>query len=306
MQKHKSCCNLGNCSSDNTCCKVFTNASIVSIINNIDKEINLYSKSRIANFLYGYKSKDNVEEFIVRLTSYKKVLESFRISLLHDQIPCLCSCKIDKLVSKISKLIGKDCSTECRKDVTVEENLGWILYNPYCVARGKWEKAAYQVCGELHMDVEITRQEDICDITFELISNNISCNIISAISVYAKVCDLTANVDIKTDSCNLTFDFQKTEEVCKINYKKLVTDTSCDLSYKKYLSLLDCKLNHSIIADVYGNKLRLDIIDDKPHLITSQRSYNLCDLKFTEVSSNACELLNFKPEVKEYLNSYNL
>lgn len=305
MQENKSCCNMGKCSSNCTSCKIYTNADLVSIINNIDNEINKFSKGRILNYLYGYRYKD-VKESITRLTSYKTVLNTFRISLLHEEKPCLCSCKIDKLVSKISKLLGKDCAIHCRKDVTVEENLGWILYNPYCVARGKWEKAAYQVCGELKMDVEITTQEDICDITFDLISKALPCKIISAISVFSKVCDLTANVDIKSDACNLTFDSQKTEEFCKINYQKLITDVSCDLSYKKYLNLLDCKLNHSIIADVYGNNLRLDIIDDKPHLITSQRSYNLCDLKFTEISSNACELLNFKPEVKEYLDSYNI
>lgn len=288
------------------CCSFLSNEEIVNVLNNIDNEIITYSKSRINNYLYGYPYNSNKDNLIQQLHTYKVILDRYRISIFYNEKPCLCSCKLHGIFEKIKKITGKDCTKKCRTDVMVGENTGWMLNNPQCVARANWEKFAYKLCFELSMDVELMSIEDLCDIAYDLSTKEMSCDVVAAFSVYNHICTITNDIDIFSKNCNFTFDVNKTKKECEVKWQELVTKQNCDLTFKKYMELLDCKLNHSIIAEVYGNKLRLDVIDNKPHLITKSNSYNICDLKFKEMITEECETLNFKPEITNYLNSYNL
>lgn len=297
------CCN--SCSG-NSCCSQVTNEQLVNLSNNVKKEIEKTSKSRINNLTLGYPAKSFSNDYINVLSNYDKIIVRYRKAILVQEPPCLCACKFNKLIEKINKLVGKDCSKKCREDVVIEERLDWIINNPHCVAAARWEKLVYQVCFDLSMDVELVSKKDLHSIVYEITKKELTCNIVAAFSVYDKVCKLTHDIDISSPLCTLTFDINKSKKECQIQYENLITTTKCDLSFKKYMQLLECRLNHSIIADVYGKSLRLDIVDDKPHLVTSSNSYNICDLKFTELSTNNCEILDFKPEITEYLKSYNL
>lgn len=298
--------NCNNSCSNQSCCSSLSNEDLVNVMNNIDNEIIAYSKHRINNYLYGYSYNKDTDHIISQLNSYKNSINRHRVSTLANEKTCLCSCKVNALFEKVRKLTGKDCTKKCRTDVIVGENTGWMLKNPQCVARANWEKFSYNLCFELSMDVELMSVDDLCEISYDLSTKELSCDVIAAFSVYNHVCNITNSIDIFSKSCDLTFDATKSEPECKVQYTQLVKTTNCDLSFKKYMNLLECKLNHSIVAEVYGKNLKLDIIDDKPHLITKSNSYNICDLKFKKMITEECETLNFKPEITNYLNSYNL
>lgn len=308
-EKQNNSCNTNYTSSmcsDSVCCPEISNETTVDILNKLYKQIEKYSKSRISNLRFAFNTSKTVDEDILKLTYYSKILESYRRSLYHNCNFHLCNCKVNRIINKVKNIVGKQPINKCREDILVEERPSWILANPQCVAYAKWEKLAHQVCFDLSMDIELVDLKDLSSLIYDISMNSLVCDIVAAFSVFDKVCKLTYNTDISSPDCSITFDINKSKKECELNYQSLIETTSCDLSYKKYINLLECKLNHSIIADVYGKSLRLDIIDGNPHLVTSSNNYNICDLNFTEVSNKDCEVLSFKPQVTKYLNSYNL
>lgn len=272
----------------NKCCvDKCVNLNFRDIIYSINEQITTLSSCKINDLKYGFKCKDHTDFKINKLSLQKWVLENYQ-----KFSKCICLSDINIIKEDVKTTIN--CKPSLYKDLIIDSSnqQEWNKLNPYAVSRESWEKYVYQVCEDLSLDITI---ETACNFIYDIQVQNISCNVLSALSVYSKECEINFVKDIYT------------KQECKIAFQELVTKIpTCNLDFKTYTKLINnCNLRPEIIKEVYSCDLKLEIINAKPYLNTTNNSYCLDDIKFTKtLTDNTCDILTDIPEIEKFIREY--
>ena len=272
-----------------------------SLLYNLKKELIQLSDANL-DYLY-YKYKKSTSSDFIKISYYiwalKKIVNKFS---LNREI-CLCPDEIGQIYSDAAatlKVVKNYYELEERRDVKVDlsSELLWTKNNPYCSSREDWERLSYVLCREL--EVEITITELKCDFAFDLVKEEISCDVLTALSVAQKACDL--NIDIN-----------RTDIQCKAEWKVFLEQYPGTIDLKTYKTALQThKLTYEAIKAIYDSGLTLGLNKIGTCQINSKlTSYDLSDIKFnnliTSTSINSSNLISTSKEtdIKRFLTDYN-
>lgn len=245
----------------------FCNLNYDELIYSSKYTLNFLSKEEIKKLFWKYSCDIEVTEKINELLIYLDILNQEFINTSLGGFSCLNCCDEQHLKEKVLSLL-RQCDTNSRFDFIKDTSSvdKWIINNPFCVSREKWEKFAYRVCGILNLEIKST--EVVCDITFDIVKKILPCDVILAISVYEQV-------------CNLGLSISRDEKECKLDFKILKNEIPCDLTFNIYKKLIACNLSFDIIKTIYTNNCSLEINDEGDAvLVTQYNSYKLKDLSF--------------------------
>lgn len=266
-----------------TCCNekkvqsIHSYRSLDELTYKIKEKLTYLSNQKIRNLFYGYHPEHHIDEQINMLSILKGSLDRIKKSFLHIQKSCLDDETIQKIVEKANKIVGKSPCPSKRLDIKInEEDLNkYLASGPRCVSYDTWNEFSRFICGRIGFT--LTAERDVCDITFEISRNIISCNLLFALSVHKEMCDLKYKVN-------------RTKDECKLDYKLLIEkNPTCDLEFKSYLSYVhNHNLSFPIINEVYASGLSLLEQDGEVFLCTALNNYNLTKI----TPNNLEELLN--------------
>lgn len=292
MDNTQTCCN------DKKVHSVHSYRSLDELTYKIKQRLEQLSLMKIRNLFYGYHPEHHIDDEVNKLSVLKSSLDRVKKSFLHIQKSCLDDETIQKIVEKAQKIVGKAPCPSKRKDISIgEENLQkYLISGPKCVSYDTWNEFSRFICGKIGFTLSAERE--ICDITFEISRNIVTCNLLYALSVHKEMCDLNYKVS-------------RTKEECKLDYKLLLEkNPKCDLEFKSYLNYVHKhNLSFPIINEVYSSGLALAEEDGEVVLCTPLNNYNIT--KITPQSLE--ELLNLgfvvelnKFDIKaDYKKSYN-
>ena len=272
----------------NKCCvDKCINLNFRDIIYSINEQITILSSCKINDLKYGYKCKDHTDFKINKLSLQKWVLENYK-----KFSKCICLTDINIIKEDIQTTIN--CKPSYYKDLIIDKSNydNWNKLNPYAVSRESWEKYVYQVCGELSLEISV---ETACNFIYDIQVQNISCDLVSALSVYSKECEIQFSKDVYT------------KPECKIAFQELISKSpNCNLDFKTYIKLINtCNLRPEIIKEVYACDLKLELTNNKPCLITNKNSYCLDDIKFTKtLCDDSCNIITEVPKIEKFIREY--
>lgn len=268
-------------------CTACYNPELDRLIYGIKYTLEKLSGEVVKSFEFGFSCDKNAKSKIETLNAYLLVLQNETNILSLGGEACLKPYYLQSLAEKVRKLT-LSCDLSERKDQIVDRSKEheWIIQNPYCVTREKWEKVAYTICDTLKLDVKVTKdsekdcdlkinvlsEEEVCNLSFEVVRTIIPCDIILAISVYKQVCDLNLEVS-------------RTEEECRLDFNILAEQVNCDLDLQAYNQLVDCNLSFDIIKTVYENGCSFEVQGAEVLLSTMMNKYPLSKLNFTGIPS---------------------
>jgi hypothetical protein len=229
-----------------TCC-VCQDIDIEDLIYQCKSSLDVLAEKRVNSRKYG--TPFNAHDKIKQLESYLPIFEDERFNILSGGKECLTCDKLQLLAEKTRKITAS-CEKSPRRNLKVDTSGvdKYIVGNPYCVSREKWEELAYRVCREFKL--ELTSVETKCDITFELIRKLIPCDIMVSIAVYKQQCDLGLKVT-------------RNEDECKLDFEILTSEVPCDLDLKTYKTLIDNNFSYDIIRNVYENGCTIELDDSE-------------------------------------------
>jgi len=210
--------------------------------------------------------------------SKKKFQDLIRlVDLLQDEVgklrtglkSCFTSDQFQCIIENIRKKIGKLTTKKC---VTVDE-CGvekWLIRNPCCASKERWEKFAFGVCKDLKLNIEHVPTR--CDFILELVREAIPMDIIFSLAICK---EMQKDVDLKlirSSSKELEIDFSLLAEK--------YPDSSID--FELYTTLVkDHKVAHFMIDKVLENKLSLELCTESENVIltTSFQRYTINDIE---------------------------
>lgn len=266
----------------------------------------------IKDLKYGYPSDFSLSEYQI-YKYYKVVLDRHIKSLLTKSEPCLKENVVQCLVEAIERLTFTCCdvvNTDLKCDSSdVEE---WIINNPRCVAREKWEKILYEVIEPITADVElreiyrdivadvIFRQIDT-DITYKIAYTQLINSIVSSVESREQLCEQVADINLAEKNCKIktitettlvncliNYD-QRSEEQCKITYELLNKDI-CTLSFESYKNLINCGFSATLINSINECGITVDYdFELKCPTITKDETKIVYD-------NDVTDLLNYSPK----------
>jgi hypothetical protein len=287
MSHTHTCCN------DKEICSIHSYRSLDELTYKIKEKLVQLSSMKIRNLFYGYHPALHIDSEINMLTILKDSLDRVKTSFLHIQKSCLDDETIQKIVEKANKIVGRAACPKKRIDVEVDESgvNKYLMSGPRCVSYDTWNEFSRYICGKVGF--QITVEKKICDITFEIARNIVSCNLLYALSVHKEMCDLNYRV-------------ARTKDECKIDYKLLLEkNPKCDLEFKSYLSYVHKhNLSFPIINEVYASGLTLAEEDGEAVICTPLNNYKLT--KITPQSMEELLNLGFVIEMNKFniINDY--
>ena len=275
-------------------CYTIDIGDIDNLLYGIDKQICKTGESNLNSLQWGYGCTDFGT--ISELTLYQKTLTRQKERLARNGQPCLCSDELQYIVEKVKDLVPKAFCGECTTSLNTDDsNLdSWVKSNPNCCSYEQWNTYSKKVCDGL--DFKLITEKQRCDITYELETNIIPCNLLIAAESFREACEFKYKVN-------------RTKEECKLDYKLLLEkEPKCDLEYKTYLELIDCGMTYDIIKEVYCNdlKLKVDLSKEEGCRIELQTKLNSYCFKDLAVDVNLLKKNNLKPtiNVKKFLTDY--
>lgn len=229
---------------------------------------------------YGYSCDKKAESKMDLLQNYLYVLEDENRKIALGGKPCLNCYVLQALAEKVRKLTAS-CNMGQRKDLIVDKSGVdlWLIDNPYCVSRKKWERIANIVCEAFNLDIEIKNITDDCDLSLDIMSMETACDLTFEIVRNLIPCDIMLAISAYNEACDLGLEITRSEEECKIDFDLLVEEVECDLDLKAYQTLIECNLSFDIIKTVYENGCSFNI-GDPVTLVTPMNEYPLEQLKF--------------------------
>lgn len=266
-----------DCCSGNNICSVHDFQKLDELTYNIKEVLTTLSSKKVANLRYGYYCGEDIDEEIKALNVYKKSLDRIKLSYLHINKSCLSDETIQKIVEKVSVIVGKNSCAGLRQDIVVDDSLinAYLLRGPRCVTYDSYNKFASYLCGKLGFTVTAEREQ--CNITFAITRKILSCNLLYSLSVRREMCDLKYTVK------------RKSVPECKIDWKILVEKTKCDLEYRAYVNFVNKHdLSYPIIEEIYRSGLTLAEVDGEAIICTPIGDYKLTEITPTSLE----ELLN--------------
>jgi len=280
--------------------------------------------------LYGYSCDKLAEPKMDLLQNYLRILEDDNRKVTLGGIACLSCNDEQSLAEKIRKLTT-GCSINIasdgrifgnRKDLVINSSAeeSWIIKNPYCASREKWEKISYAVCQSLTLDIQSENLTDFinnspafdiddyqlaitncdsdkikeynelakkyagCDLDFEILTVEQACNLSLELVKNIIPCDIIFAISAFHEVCDLDLTISRTEEECKFDFNILVSEIECDLDLKSYKKLIECNLSFDIIKTVYENGCTFEINNEAApeiDLVTPLNKYPLSTFKFS-------------------------
>lgn len=223
----------------------------------------------LKSLYYGYDCDRNAAYKFERLETYLSVMQDYWEKLYYGACPCLKTCDIQYIIEKALDIIGIDCTGLSRQDYVVDNSneLSWIAQNPYCVAKADWEKLSRKVCDIIDLKIDIEQDTDLaCEITFDIVKNQITCDVLAAIDFYVEACEIGLKVD-------------RTEEQCEFDYQLLLEKhPECNMELSLYKDLVECyNMSFDIIDSICNAGLQIDIDRkaDCPVVKTQLNSYDI-------------------------------
>lgn len=231
---------------------------------------------------YRYDCGPKVETQLKKLQAYKYHLEDEQLNLVLGGEGCFTCGELQLMAEQLYDIVSS-CSVDgARPDVKVDKTYvnGWIIQNPYCVAREKWEYLSYAVLCNLQMDLEVEKQE-ACNITMDLVREDIKCDIVMALEVYRQVCDLDMTLDVTPQQCQIEFNLLIEDYDCTEGMSLHAEKLGNEITLDEYTALVKANISPGIIAAVYESGCCLSMKGEQTILNTKTGSFPLDNIKFT-------------------------
>lgn len=259
---------------------------------------NLILESKVAEHNYGKEIKSELyhgwtcdvdaKKKTDKLQTYRSLLEDEYFNTSLGGEACLDCDQLQLLYEKTKKLTVS-CDIINRPDLVVgKDNWDlWVAQNPYCIAREKWEYLAYDILCDLQIEVSIMDKSEICDLTLDIIREEISCDLVVALDICNKKCDINADVCITEQQCQLEFEKLICNKECEAGLTFCVTQTGNPFSQDTYNELVDLGISPTVINTIFESGSCITIEGEEPILHTTSNSYNIDSIRLTnEINLN--------------------
>lgn len=246
------------------------------------KNAESYLSECLLSFLYFGTGKIRDTQLLKRFGIYKTILQE-EIKLLNwGGKGCLNEDDLRNLESRIRNLAAI-CNLKNEEDQVVDSSKReeWILNNPYCVSKERWEHLSYAIFCKLDLVIENVKLEDACNIAVDFKTEKLSCDLLVKIDKYSEKCDLDLSIDTVQEKCHLEFRIISKINPCKkgLNLYKCITNK--DFTYQDYLDLINEGVHYDLIKSVLSNNCCLTISEDGDVIVnTETNSYPLSTFKF--------------------------
>lgn len=215
---------------------------IDSMLYHLGEQLSIETTSDVAYHFFDYTYR-RPRLSIEYIKFYKSFLERLLVTYKKGYTPLINECHIENTLFKLESLLGINCCFGSRKDLQkVVVDTQWVINNPNCVVKEKWQKCYKETLEDLGFDLEISPVTDAqCELAFNLYKKGIPC-------------DLEVNVSIDQVDCELEVKNLKAE------FK------DCTLTTNIYKELIDCGLNPEVIKKTYECGLSLKFKDKEPYI----------------------------------------
>lgn len=260
------------------CCHDFDYKSIYDVIYHAKTKIASLVDSLLSKLEYGYGCECNEKETLNRLNGYIASLERIKKQFLSGDFGCQKCKDTQRLVEKVRDIAADYCLDQY-EDLTTDDSLKeqWVLKNPYCVPRERYEKLAYLVCGKLQVDFKVTTTKDVCNLAYDIAVKKIDCNTLATIAAQKKTCDLGYKLKMTKKECKLSFDASQVKK-------------NCGMTLDAYSNLIKCNISPSFIQTICESGLSIDLNEvDEVVISSSTMSYNLNNFELENFSVSNCD-----------------
>lgn len=257
------CCN--NCDS---ICNVITLQKLDELIYKSNLKITHLSEEILKSLYYGYYCDEDIRHNLSELLLYTESLNRLK-RLIYNNLnsSCLCDSDIQRIIERTNNIVGyTPCDIE-RLDVNIDKSNyeSYLMSSPTCVSYESWNKYSRLFCGELGFDISIT-DDRVCDITFMVSRDIVSCDLLYTLKVYEEL-------------CNLGYTINRTEQECKIDYNLLIEKYECDLSFRSYLKLIQkYNMSYSVIENIYKSGIGIKDMGKYLKLLTPMGDFKIKEL----------------------------
>lgn len=203
-------------------------------------------------------AKDKLQE----VQTYHRLLDEEYVCIQLGGEPCLTAAELQTLFEKVNRITVSCESITPRPDLETDETYvdGWILQNPYCVAREKWEYLAYDILCNLQLEVQLIDKTVACDLTLDISRKDIVCDIMVAIDICQKNCDLNLEVTRKDCRlCELDFDVLTRDSTCVEGMNLFAEAMGTPFTFEEYYKLIEQNVSAGVILCVYQNGACLSV-----------------------------------------------
>ena len=243
-------------------CAIHDVKKLDELIYNLNVNLTVLSDKKLQSLFYGYYESSTIDFEINKLTVLKKALQRHKLGFYIADGSCICSDNLQRIVEKVIKEVGKNACPVVRKDVEIDDTglEAYLMTKPACVSYDTWNKFARGLCGDIGF--KLTAEKEICDLTFDISREVISCNLLYTLSIYREMCDLNYKVNRTDEECKLDFDILA-ERHCNLNLK-----------FKDFHTLVkDCNMSFNTIDQCYKANLELIVLNRKAYLKTNTNTY---------------------------------
>lgn len=243
-------------------CSIHDVKKLDELLYGLNVRLSELSYKKVQNLFYGYYKGFDLDTEINKITVLRKAILRHKLGYYISEGSCICSDNLQRIIEKVIKEIGKASCPSVRKDVQIDDSglEAYLMTKPACVSYDTWNKFARGLCGEIGFT--LTAEKEICDITFDISTEVIPCNLLYTLSIYKEMCDLGYKVNRTDDECKIDFDILA-ERHCNLN-----------LSFKDFKTLVkDCNMSLNTIDQCYKSNLQLIVLNRKAYLKTSTNTY---------------------------------
>lgn len=235
-----------SCANGNCDCRGFSFEEIPPIIERMDNVRHAVSLMYVREKQWGFDSCNNFEDYESNkeLDLYRRVLDRhLRFYYLGSKGSLKCP-QLTNIVSRINLVLNL---TPCQQENRVLERDdndvdSWVLLNPNCVRRERWEFCALRKMPKLKLNV--TPNNNCLNVVYELSKNDILCDI--------------------------SYDIESEVKNCRKQYNILKKEIDCELDYKLYKAVRDCGITDGIVRKILdcGMKFGWSTKDAQPCIIS--------------------------------------
>lgn len=264
--------------SESNCCHDFDYRSFYEIVYHAKTKYASLADSVLSRLEYGYGCECDEKNTLERLEGYVVSLERIKKQFLKGDIDCQKCKNTQRLIEKIRDIAADYC-LDGFEDITEDKTLQqqWLLKNPYCVVRERYERLAYLLCGQLKVDFKVVTPKDVCNLAYDIAAKTFDCDLLATVAAQKTVCDLG-------------YELKMTKEDCKISFDAIQKKTNCNLNLDTYSRLVNCNISPSFIVKACENGLTLDVDElDQLSISSPSQVYSLNNFDFNNFSVSNCK-----------------
>lgn len=212
----------GNSTNTNKCCSAGVEDIERSLIL-IGAKTSELTTLQTTNLYTGYECKEceDINSDLDKLALYSTTLEEEHRRIINTGKGCIECDNLQKIIEKVVGLTGNSCSdvySNHTEDVSGQNE--WIINNNRCYSVNEWERASFDYCRNLRLDIsaEYTTDE-LCNLSLEIEQGNISKELTLMAKAYtkAKELDLELSKEVKSSDVKLDLHRELLERNVSIN-----------------------------------------------------------------------------------------